>query len=1233
MTPAPQFSPDAARRKPWSFLEQPGWTVEALEAAVQEFLANQPPPAAVVGGGDRLRAAKLLPEVGERQQVALAAAALALAGYRQELAVRPAAPGVAPVRILAWVMQAAGDAWQAVWVPEVYRLWTKEALRPRLVPLLRTAFERAEAVADPELRAEARTCALLRELGDAVEQHLPELAELATRLRARLTPWLEAAQAVQRQGKLFRQFDTLVDQIVQGNAGEGAAQAARIDQLATFVAAQPWILAERAERLTQAMDGLGSHFASPEPARSLAPLAEAAGRLAATVAERIAADGAQARPLSLPQSFVLEQSSSDMGGTPMPRGTGVPPVVLTDGASKQKAVLLLLHRATLLAWTTRRLRAAEPGRRDLARIASVAFDAATRAAAAPDATVPTLKAAGEIAAIRLRTVAGPERLAAGEAGSEWFRRACPGGWGDLTPGELPLQRACLQCLDTAHRRADVEKALRAWLLQPGCAPATARQYLLTLAERKLDQIEALGRDAAVSETNGLKSLLRKAAAQLAPAADPLVAPLTRADDAAIHLRLMRLHAVLGEWPEVARQAGFFLQAQPAVPGSWPRRRARAEAQTALARALVAPKRGPDGDGDGDGDGDAEGGGDGDGEAKAKADAASRAALEEYWTPEALTEQLRLLQANGATDAWAEALAAEPPRGGGAGEDFPPLLAHVAEALQQSPELRAALLARAGEWFHRHFLASVLRRALTPEHPFVAELRPALHDSPRGVSLATRLLAQQLVSWRYLNGGGAGDPAADFGAALARWAPTVGSERELAAQLQAALEVAAQATLGDFATRALAALAARDAEKLRRILRGGEWQPPTPAGYKHLDNFDLAVRLRRWWWDLKTDLHERNPRWVLADVEGASCWIRGAAWLDLRPELHGLLWPGAAALDALFGPTEAGGTLACRVQERELSLQLKLNTPLPPERRPLVAEALAAWIRSVPAARCPAAGWDANYSEWKLTLKIAGSANREATPLLREAERQLDRLLGGGQIDGAALLAPAAAWLRETPRPEQGAQAQRLLRWAHDFATMRVRLWLVEERTPELWLHPRLVLRRFLTAREIEGDVSAYPVLLQRFLRFQPGPVGLLDLTATVREAIAQRRAQAGLLRYRLELEPGCLVRVPAEVAGWVLHTLCASAEKQARAVASNAEIAVKLWTDNQLVRLEVAHPCAKKGDKAAAENGGSAEALAWVVQLHRGELTAVATQRNAQATLTLPLAHADAEPRATEGGF
>jgi hypothetical protein len=37
------------------------------------------------------------------------------------------------------------------------------------------------------------------------------------------------------------------------------------------------------------------------------------------------------------RSFVLERASSDMGGTPMPRGTGVSPVGSRDRSSKQKA--------------------------------------------------------------------------------------------------------------------------------------------------------------------------------------------------------------------------------------------------------------------------------------------------------------------------------------------------------------------------------------------------------------------------------------------------------------------------------------------------------------------------------------------------------------------------------------------------------------------------------------------------------------------------------------------------------------------------------------------------------------------------------------------------------------------------------------------------------------------------------------------------------------------------------
>jgi len=39
-----------------------------------------------------------------------------------------------------------------------------------------------------------------------------------------------------------------------------------------------------------------------------------------------------------PRSYVLDRSSSDMGGTPMPRGTGVPPVGPSDSVAKQETV-------------------------------------------------------------------------------------------------------------------------------------------------------------------------------------------------------------------------------------------------------------------------------------------------------------------------------------------------------------------------------------------------------------------------------------------------------------------------------------------------------------------------------------------------------------------------------------------------------------------------------------------------------------------------------------------------------------------------------------------------------------------------------------------------------------------------------------------------------------------------------------------------------------------------------
>jgi hypothetical protein len=59
------------------------------------------------------------------------------------------------------------------------------------------------------------------------------------------------------------------------------------------------------------------------------------------------------------QAFVLGQSSSDMGGTPIPRGTGVPPAGSSDGASTQKAVAA---QAAPRFWSLAKLQAEQRSR-------------------------------------------------------------------------------------------------------------------------------------------------------------------------------------------------------------------------------------------------------------------------------------------------------------------------------------------------------------------------------------------------------------------------------------------------------------------------------------------------------------------------------------------------------------------------------------------------------------------------------------------------------------------------------------------------------------------------------------------------------------------------------------------------------------------------------------------------------------------------------------------------------
>jgi hypothetical protein len=59
------------------------------------------------------------------------------------------------------------------------------------------------------------------------------------------------------------------------------------------------------------------------------------------------------------RALVLEQSYSDMGGTPMPRGTGVPPVGSPDGVSIPKAVAA---QAAPRFWSLAKLQAEQRSR-------------------------------------------------------------------------------------------------------------------------------------------------------------------------------------------------------------------------------------------------------------------------------------------------------------------------------------------------------------------------------------------------------------------------------------------------------------------------------------------------------------------------------------------------------------------------------------------------------------------------------------------------------------------------------------------------------------------------------------------------------------------------------------------------------------------------------------------------------------------------------------------------------
>ncbi|MBI5381576.1 MAG: hypothetical protein HZA31_06725 [Opitutae bacterium] len=90
--------------------------------------------------------------------------------------------------------------------------------------------------------------------------------------------------------------------------------------------------------------------------------------------------------------------------------------------------------------------------------------------------------------------------------------------------------------------------------------------------------------------------------------------------------------------------------------------------------------------------------------------------------------------------------------------------------------------------------------------------------------------------------------------------------------------------------------------------------------------------------------------------------------------------------------------------------------------------------------------------------------------------------------------------------------------------------------------------------------------------------------------------------------------------GWSWNRIAACA------VATNAELIVRLRPEGQKIALEISNPCQKKSDPAAA---GALRPETWadLVRLDRGECTVVATQRHQQCTLKFPAEAEGLEPR------
>ena len=853
---------------------------------------------------------------------------------------------------------------------------------------------------------------------------------------------------------------------------------------------------------------------------------------------------------------------------------------IPDGDGK----LHLLHRALLLSWFTLRARGLQ-GRRAHRFISSSAFQTAQKFAS-PSAVPKILKLAGEIAAIRLHEVPPSKRRSIAEQGCDWFQWAHPGGF-DAESFEPHVWHAWLECLQATHRYVEAEKAIVTWLpIAVGKNSSPARKLLLHRAELKLARIEALCTDSTVEDIEELKSILTAAARRHDPAAEPDSACLTRHADAIVHYRLGQLYFALEKWPEAERQLGFALQLQPPSADS-SRRVARALALTLLAKARIQQND------------------------WRQAESAYADAQRSYWSTLSLAGQLCCLRELGWHEAWIDLATQDPPKGALI-QVHTPLEDEILTTLQSETSLRGQLLKRCSSWLPRRFLPVLLCRALHIEHPLSAELWTVL-SCQSYLPLNGQLLLQHLISTQYELQIQPFQMQAALEMVVRPLEAHADADIDLAEIIHTALRSTLQAALRSFALTAIKHLQEENLPALNQLLRGDRWQNEKPSAYRGLDRFSLSDRLRRWLAQLEADL---PPGWS-GRFEDGERWIRGSSWLELRGELERAFAANGAALSNFFVvPGEKGGMITFRLNERLLLATVRLNEGAVNGReREEIEDKLNQWKRSVPNTRSPRFALNVAGTMIELRLIIGGSAPVEPPPLVREIQRQIERLLAGEQSSPLAF--DTRMWLDQTDnyRTERGVS---LLYWLHDYATMRIRLWLVEEHATDVLRHPRLVLHHLKDAAEIEFQPGVYVALMYRFLHQPMVPSRPLNFTRLVREIVARRRTKNGNSQYQVDVEPGCLVSVDDHVAEVIVNALLANSENNAI-----GGITVTVASDLNHVRLSITNPCDVGGGSPRNTGAGIGHSAArWVARVHQGRFEAQFLDggRSYRAELSFPVA-------------